>query len=288
MPPVALTSRVLEECARVLRSAKERMALPETRFDELRSSFVATDANGIHWSVDIETRAWNRLENERWVAGLPPRELFLDSEILSELESLKSTSGTSPTDTAPRGRSEYTIRRCPKCNQVISGEWTFCPTDGTPIVGHIPGRPSWTQATRTTDAPPVVDDNGSVVPDAPRAAEPSEARVAEQPRVAEQARAFEQAMAARRARVGEQALARVGEPALAVDQPQTPDRSRITSKRSRHGRAAMAHEGNWNPIVLCLTLALFFAVLAFVKGSGLGLAVALLFVVVAVVLARGL
>jgi hypothetical protein len=47
------------------------MALPETRFDELRSSFVATDANGIHWSVDIETRAWNRLENERWVGGLP-------------------------------------------------------------------------------------------------------------------------------------------------------------------------------------------------------------------------
>jgi len=62
------------------------MALPETRFDELRSSFVATDANGIQWSVDIETRAWTRLENERWVAGSPPRELFLDSEILFAIE----------------------------------------------------------------------------------------------------------------------------------------------------------------------------------------------------------
>src|SRR5262245_14594905 len=91
MPPVALTSRVLEECARVLRSAKERMALPETRFDELRSSFVATDENGIQWSLDIETRTWNRLDNERWVAGKPPRELFLDSEILLALESLKSS-----------------------------------------------------------------------------------------------------------------------------------------------------------------------------------------------------
>src|SRR4029453_17877558 len=106
MPPVALTSRVLEECARVLRSAKERMALPESRFNELRSSFVATDANGIHWAVDVETRAWNRLENERWVAGLPPRELFLDSEILIALESLKSNS-TPSADTAPRGRPEY-------------------------------------------------------------------------------------------------------------------------------------------------------------------------------------
>ena len=37
--------------------------------------------------------------------------------------------------------------------------------------------------------------------------------------------------------------------------------------------------------MLSLTLALFFAVLAFVKGSGLGLAVALLFVVVIVILA---
>src|SRR5262245_51704208 len=159
MPPVALPSRVLEECARVLRSAKERKALPETRFDELRSSFVATDANGIHWSVDIETRAWNRLENERWVAGLPARELFLDSEILGALESLKSTSATASADTAPRGLSELTIRRCPKCNEVISGEWTFCPNDGTPVVRHVPGRPSWTQSTRRTDAPPVVDEN---------------------------------------------------------------------------------------------------------------------------------
>src|SRR5262245_17768016 len=153
VPPVALTSRVLEECARVLRSAKEREALPETRFNELRSSFVATDANGVHWAVDVETRAWNRLENERWVAGLPPRELFLDSEILLALESLKSSPATSSADTAPRGLSEFAIRRCPKCNQVISGEWTFCPTDGTPVVGHVPGRPRWTEATRTTNVP---------------------------------------------------------------------------------------------------------------------------------------
>src|SRR4029453_2780377 len=152
MPPVALTSRVLEECARVLRSAKERKTLPETRFDELRSSFVATDANGIHWSVDIETRAWNRMKNKRWVAGTPPRELFLDSEILFALESLKSNSATTSADPEPRGRPEYTIRRCPKCNQAISGEWTFCPTDGTPINGHDSGRPTWTQATRPPDA----------------------------------------------------------------------------------------------------------------------------------------
>src|SRR5215467_6433744 len=151
MPPVALTSRVLEECARVLRSAKERQALPETRFNELRSSFVATDANGIHWSVDIETRAWNRLENERWVAGLPPRELFLDSEILHALESLKPSPATPSADTSPRGRSEYTVRRCPKCNQAISEIWMFCPADGTPVAGHAPGRLSWTQATRTND-----------------------------------------------------------------------------------------------------------------------------------------
>ena len=50
----------------------------------------------------------------------------------------------------------------------------------------------------------------------------------------------------------------------------------------------MAIEGNWNPIVLSLTLALFFAALAFVKGSALGLVVAVLFVVVAVIIALGL
>src|SRR5690349_11863980 len=116
MPPVALTSIVLEECARVLRSAKERNALPKTRFDELRSSFIATDANEIRWSVDIETSAWSRQENERWVAGVPPRLLFLDSEILFAIESLKSSSPPPPIETSPRGRSEYTIRRCPKCN----------------------------------------------------------------------------------------------------------------------------------------------------------------------------
>jgi hypothetical protein len=80
----------------------------------------------------------------------------------------------------------------------------------------------------------------------------------------------------------------MNEQTLAVVQPQTPDRSRMTPTRDRQRRAAMAIEGNWNPIVLSLTLALFFAALAFVKGSALGLVVAVLFVVVAVIIALGL
>src|SRR4029453_5483904 len=118
-----------------------------------------------------------------------PRELFLDSDILFALESLKSRSATPSADAAPRGRSDYTIRRCPKCNQVVSGEWTFCPTDGTPVVGHVPGRPSWTQSAQATDAPQmVVDGNGSGTAHAPRAAEPP--RVAGGPRPAVKAPGF--------------------------------------------------------------------------------------------------
>src|SRR5262249_60072424 len=127
-------------------------------------------------------------------------ELSLDWEILLALESLKPSSATPSADTAPRGLSELTIRRCPKCNQVISGEWTFCPTDGTPVVGHVPGRPSWTQATRTTNAPQVVDENGSAVADAPRAAEPP--RVTGSPRSAVKTRGLGQLLGVGRAAVG--------------------------------------------------------------------------------------
>lgn len=176
MPPVSITPRVMEEGARALFAAKGQGSLADARFREIHAAFIAADAGGTRWTIELPTQHWNRLERDQWVPASPPPELFLDSEVVFALEALK---------------------------------------------------------------PAVAAGSSSVAPPPSQAADRSEPSPA---------------------------------------QPSVPA---ITG---RTAGAPGAYEKDWGPVFLSLAFAAFFAATAFVKASALGLAVAVLFALLVVIL----
>ena len=90
MPSVATTPRRMEALARALERAAANAVVPRPRIDQLRSAFMATDAQGRSWTIDPEFQRWGRLDGERWMVEDPPPQLFMDSELRASLESLEA------------------------------------------------------------------------------------------------------------------------------------------------------------------------------------------------------
>ena len=91
MPSVATTPGRMETFARALdRAVATVRTFPDSRIAELRSSFVATDAQGRSWTLDPESNRWGRLHGERWMVEDPPQQLFMDSELRASLEALEA------------------------------------------------------------------------------------------------------------------------------------------------------------------------------------------------------
>lgn len=104
MPPIAITSRRMEEFAGALLAAKEQRSLPPERFQQLHAAFVGVDAAGVRWTVGLKTRIWNRLADDHWVSDQAPSELFLDSETVFALEAIGKTEPAPPPPLAPASR----------------------------------------------------------------------------------------------------------------------------------------------------------------------------------------
>lgn len=90
MPPVATSPRRMEALARALDRAVASAVVPGPRIDQLRSAFMATDAQGGSWTIDPEFQRWGRLDGERWMVDDPPPQLFMDSELRASLEALEA------------------------------------------------------------------------------------------------------------------------------------------------------------------------------------------------------
>lgn len=90
MPPVATTPRRMEALSRALDRAVASWVVPRPRIDQLRSAFVATDAQGTSWTIDPEFQRWGRLDGERWLVADPPAQLFMDSELRAALEAVEA------------------------------------------------------------------------------------------------------------------------------------------------------------------------------------------------------
>ena len=90
MSSVATTPRRMETFARALDRAIASKVIPRPRTDQLRSAFVATDAQGRSWTIDPEFQRWGRLDGERWFVDNPPPQLLMDSELRTSLEALEA------------------------------------------------------------------------------------------------------------------------------------------------------------------------------------------------------
>jgi hypothetical protein len=90
MSSVATTPRRMETFARALDRAVASAVVPRSRIDQLRSAFIATDAQGRSWTIDPEFQRWGRLDGERWMVDDPPPQLFMDSELRASLEALEA------------------------------------------------------------------------------------------------------------------------------------------------------------------------------------------------------
>jgi hypothetical protein len=90
MPSVATTPGRMEILSRALDRAVASAVVPRLRIDELRSSFMATDAQGRSWTIDPESHRWGWLDGERWMVEEPPPQLFMDSGLRASLETLEA------------------------------------------------------------------------------------------------------------------------------------------------------------------------------------------------------
>lgn len=90
MPSVATTPRRMETFARALDRTVANKIVPRARVDQLRSAFMATDAQGRSWTIDPEFQRWGRLDGEIWMYDDPPPQLFLDSELRASLEAMEA------------------------------------------------------------------------------------------------------------------------------------------------------------------------------------------------------
>jgi hypothetical protein len=90
MPSVATTPRRMETFARALDRAVASAIVPRAHIDQLRSAFIATDAQGRSWTIDPEFQRWGRLDGEVWMVDDPPPQLIMDSELRASLEALEA------------------------------------------------------------------------------------------------------------------------------------------------------------------------------------------------------
>jgi hypothetical protein len=138
----------MEAFSRTLEAAKQRKSLPEEQFNSLHIHFHADDGRGVAWTVGIHSRKWHRLEGGKWVQAYPPETLYLDENLLQELQTLGQTQSVPAcrqcgaslapdkkfcTACGARVELQPAERRCPRCNQVIAVGQKFCTADGTPV-----------------------------------------------------------------------------------------------------------------------------------------------------------
>lgn len=90
MLSVAITSGRMETFARTLDRVAASGVAPKLRVESLRSSFLATDAQGRSWTLDLESHRWRRLDGERSTDEDPPQQLFIDPELRASLEQLEA------------------------------------------------------------------------------------------------------------------------------------------------------------------------------------------------------
>jgi hypothetical protein len=87
--PRPITRQHMEAFARALQAARtDATASPEKleRVQALHAGLQARDSGGMAWTVALRSLRWHRLEQNQWIAAEPPRELFLDDQVLIGLQ----------------------------------------------------------------------------------------------------------------------------------------------------------------------------------------------------------
>ncbi len=138
----------MESFSKALETVKQHKSLSTEQFNSLHTHFQAEDASGVVWTVGIHTRKWHRIEQGKWVQGYPPEALYLDENLLKELQELgqaqAATSCKQCGATLQPGKkfcsacgtpvgAEPQPRRCSRCGQEVAVGKKFCHACGTRV-----------------------------------------------------------------------------------------------------------------------------------------------------------
>jgi len=147
MSSVATTPRRMETFARALDRAVASAIVPRARIEQLRSAFIATDAQGRSWTIDPEFQRWGRLDGELWMVDDPPPELLMDSEMRASLEELEAMAARAIVKGADALRPTTPWFRTPGAHAELPGMQaapsglepilTVTPTPAPSVVSHV-------------------------------------------------------------------------------------------------------------------------------------------------------
>jgi hypothetical protein len=144
------------ELAAILADAQQSGRLGADEFKKLYGAFVAIDANGGRWTVDLRTGQWQRAADGRWTPDDPPLTIRLAAQTAKRIAALRPQPApamsppahvppsrpTGDRDRQPRagpGAASFSggthRRRCPGCGWVADADVPFCGRCGTAMRG---------------------------------------------------------------------------------------------------------------------------------------------------------
>ena len=98
----SVTLQEMESLGRALVAARDDAQLTSQEADFLHARFLAYDADGNPWSVDLRSFQWNKRFGGRWTPGIPPAQLQVDLDLLLALRHLQSAGALPPPALPPQ------------------------------------------------------------------------------------------------------------------------------------------------------------------------------------------